>query len=263
MLYVASLNSGSNGNCYYVGTASDAVLIDAGISCRETERRLQRLKLEVRRVRAIFVSHEHSDHIKGIRVLAKKYALPVYVSSRTAAAGRLDCRLMVDLIAHTPVCIGSLTITPFPKSHDAADPCSFLVSNGDVNVGVFTDIGLACSNVIKYFQLCDAAILESNYDEEMLSNGGYPYYLKQRIRSSKGHLSNDQALEIFQNYRSPRLRYLLLGHLSQHNNCPLKVEQLFKANCNGVQIVVASREVESAVFRVGQPACTQMAIPGW
>ncbi len=195
-LFVTSLNSGSNGNCYYIGNEEDAVLIDAGISCREIEMRMTGLGLNVRKLKAIFVSHEHSDHIKGIVTLSKKFNLPVYITHATLTSARIkiDKSLICSFAGNEPVTVGGLTITGFSKFHDAADPYSFVVSCKNITVGVFTDIGNACQNVIQYFKLCHAAFLEANYDEEMLSNGSYPYILKRRISSSTGHLSNSQAL---------------------------------------------------------------------
>src|SRR6202012_5301045 len=142
-MFVASLNSGSNGNCYYVGNEHEAVLIDAGISCRETETRMRRLGLSMQKVKAIFISHEHSDHIRGVEVLAKKYDLPVYITELTHLHGRLffSPHLVNRFIANVPVTIGSLQITAFSKWHDAADPHSFLINCNEVNVGVFTDLG--------------------------------------------------------------------------------------------------------------------------
>src|SRR5882757_3468185 len=118
-VFIASLNSGSNGNCYYIGNEREAVLVDAGISCRETEKRMKRLGLSMSSVKAIFVSHEHTDHIKGIPVIAKKYQLPVYITSNTLVNGglELDAQLVVSFQAYTPVTVGELNITAFPKFH--------------------------------------------------------------------------------------------------------------------------------------------------
>jgi phosphoribosyl 1,2-cyclic phosphodiesterase len=129
-LFITSLNSGSNGNCYYVGNDTEAVLIDAGISCREIEKRMKRLGLFIEKVKAVFISHEHSDHIKGVPVLVKKYQLPVYITPLTMRRGGLNFEehLLKSFIAHEPVSIGKLSITPFPKFHDASDPYSFVVS---------------------------------------------------------------------------------------------------------------------------------------
>jgi phosphoribosyl 1,2-cyclic phosphodiesterase len=251
-LSIASLNSGSNGNCYYVGNENEAVLIDAGISCREIEKRLRRLGLPLEKIKAVFISHEHSDHISGLPVFTRKHKLPVYITNNTLKFGglRLEKQLVISFQSHTPVQIGNLSITPFPKWHDASDPYSFIISDNGVNVGVFTDIGHSCEQVISYFKKCHAAFLEANYDEEMLENGRYPYYLKARIRGDKGHLSNAQALELYRVHRSPLMTHLVLSHLSKNNNTPELVHEIFKPHANGVKIVVASRYEESEVFHI-------------
>jgi phosphoribosyl 1,2-cyclic phosphodiesterase len=251
-LFIASLNSGSNGNCYYVGNEHEAVLIDAGISCRETERRMLRLGLSMRKVKAIFVSHEHSDHINGIPVLAKKYLLPVYITPPTLVSGRLflDDQLVHSFLAFETVTIGELQVTAFPKQHDASDPYSFIITCRDITVGVFTDLGIACENLISHFARCHAAFLEANYDDEMLDKGGYPYHLKRRIRGGSGHLSNKQAVELFTTHRPPFMSHLLLSHLSKNNNDPDLVQQLFDACADGVNIIVASRYHESEVYHI-------------
>ena len=173
-LFITSLNSGSNGNCYYIGNEHEAILVDAGISCRETERRMLRLGLSMSKVRAIFVSHEHSDHINGIPVLAKKYKLPVYITPSTLqrCGLMLDEDLIIPFDPFHPINIGDLCITAFPKLHDAIHPHSFIITCRGIKVGVFTDIGFACQNVIDNFSQCHAAFLEANYDDEMLDNGG-------------------------------------------------------------------------------------------
>jgi phosphoribosyl 1,2-cyclic phosphodiesterase len=252
-MFIASLNSGSNGNCYYVGNEHEAVLIDAGISCRETERRMLRLGLNIRKVKAIFVSHEHSDHINGIPVLAKKYRLPVYITRPTLTSGRLTLEeeLVQSFVAFQTIIIGELNITAFPKEHDASNPHSFIISCRDINVGVFTDIGIACKHVVNHFSKCHAAFLEANYDDEMLDNGGYPYHLKRRIRGGQGHLSNKQALELFTLHRPTFMSHLLLSHLSKNNNDPQLVQELFDACAAGVYITVASRYKESDVYHIG------------
>ena len=251
-LFVASLNSGSNGNCYYIGNEKDAVLVDAGISCRETERRMIRLGLPLKRVRAIFISHEHTDPTRGAEVLSRKYRIPVYITESTYLHGRmkLEPQLRRAFKAGIPVENGSLKVLAFPKSHDASEPHSFIISSYGLTAGVFTDIGNACDQVKLHLGLCHAAFLESNYDEGMLNRGPYPLYLKRRIRGEKGHLSNDQALELFNNYRASWMQLLILAHLSAENNDPRLVSDLFRRNACGVQIEVASRHEETAVFRV-------------
>jgi len=255
-LFIASLNSGSNGNCYYVGNEEEAVLVDAGISCRETEKRMLRLGLSMQKVKAIFVSHEHSDHINGIPMIAKKYKLPVYITPPTLIGGKLalDEALVHSFKAFETVTIGQLQITAFPKQHDANNPHSFLVTCRQVKVGVFTDIGVVCENLIHHFSQCHAAFLEANYDDEMLDNGGYPYHLKRRIRGGHGHLSNKQALQLFMTHKPAFMTHLLLAHLSKNNNDPQLVHNLFNNFAGETTVVVASRHVESEVYYITDKA---------
>jgi len=255
---ICSLNSGSNGNCYYIGTPQEAVLIDAGISCRETEKRMKRQGLSMEKVKAIFVSHEHSDHIRGIPVLARKYKLPVYITDTTLRHSGLSFNRLdfLPFEAYAPIQVGDLSITAFPKWHDAIDPHSFVVRYNQINIGIFTDIGAPCQHLIKHMQECHAVFLEANYDEEMLANGRYPYYLKRRISGEKGHLSNWQALELLMTYKPAHLSHVLLSHLSQENNSPQLVESLFATHNPELQVVVASRFQETEVFSISQTPST-------
>ncbi len=252
-LFIASLNSGSNGNCYYIGNGSEAVLVDAGISCRETERRMANLGLTMEQVKAVFISHEHTDHISGLPVLAKKYQLPVYISAATLGNSRMNLpqELVRDFTA-AHVNVGALRVTPFAKLHDAADPYSFIIEGNGVKIGVLTDIGKACKQVVHYFKQCHAVFLESNYDEQMLEEGNYPRHLQNRIRGGKGHLSNNEALELFAMHRAPHLSHLLLSHLSQSNNRPELVLDLFRPFADELTIAVASRYQESPVYHILQ-----------
>lgn len=252
-LFISSLNTGSNGNCFYIGNGNEAVLIDAGLTCKETELRMKRLNLSMESVKAIFVSHEHSDHIRGLPVLAKKYQLPVYITPSTLLSGKqqLPPNLLNTFVAYIPVQLGNLQILAFPKKHDAAEPHSFTISCNSVTVGVFTDIGETCEHVISNFKQCNAVFLEANYDDEMLNNGRYPYFLKNRIRSNHGHLSNSQALTLFKTYKPAHLSHVFLSHLSKDNNCPDLVQRLFDEHANGIEIIVASRHQETAVYHIG------------
>lgn len=226
--------------------------MDAGISCRETEKRMKRLDLPIEKIKAIFVSHEHGDHITGIPALSKKYQIPVYITLPTLSNGRIpvEPHLIHSFEAHQPVQIGSLSITPFPKFHDAADPHSFIIQSKQVSVGVFTDIGIPCQHLIQYFKQCHAAFLEANYDSQMLEKGNYPYHLKKRISGGEGHLSNHQALELFLSHRPPYMSHLLLAHLSKNNNHPQLVADLFAPHAGPTEIIVASRYQESASYLV-------------
>lgn len=260
-VFITSLNSGSNGNCYYVGNDQEAILVDAGISCREIEKRMKRLGLSMSKVRAVLVSHEHWDHIRGLPVLAKKFQLPVYITATTHQHGGLDidAQLIRPFVAYEPIVIGGLSITAFPKYHDAMDPYSFIVACNGIKVGVFTDIGWPCEHVVKHFSQCHAAFLESNYDEDMLQNGRYPYHLKRRISGERGHLSNKQALDLFKEHRPAYMSHLLLSHLSKENNCPELVQELFDKYANGIKIVVASRYQETEVYCI-EPSLNKLTV---
>ncbi len=251
-LFITSLNSGSNGNCYYVGNEQEAVLIDAGISCRETERRMARLGLSMQTVKAIFVSHEHGDHIRGIPQLARKYQLPVYITPGTLNNSGIPQTgfPLRPLRGYEPVMIGELCVTAFPKFHDAADPHSFVVSGRDTKIGVFTDIGAPCEHLIHHFKQCHAAFLEANYDEDMLEKGRYPYFLKNRIRGGKGHLSNQQALDLFRTHKPSFMSHVLLSHLSKDNNCPQLSRDMFIPFQEGTEVIVASRFEETPVYSI-------------
>ena len=242
-LFFSSLNSGSNGNCYYIGNEKESILIDAGLSCKETEKRMSLLNLSMSSVKAIFISHEHIDHIKGVEVLAKKHGISVYITSETLKNSRtpIPSNQIIPLISYQSVEVGDLTITAFPKFHDAVDPNSFIIQYGNLKVGVFTDIGCVCEHVINHFKQCHVAFLEANYDDEMLENGNYPFHLKQRIKGDNGHLSNKQALDLFIQHRPEYMSHLLLSHLSKENNNPELVYKLFNENTINTEIIIASR----------------------
>jgi phosphoribosyl 1,2-cyclic phosphodiesterase len=226
-------------------------LVDVGISCRETEKRMKQVGLSMNRVKAIFISHEHGDHIRGVTTLANKYSLPVYITAATAKNGPiLINHLSKRFVADEPVVIGGLIVTPFAKHHDAIDPHSFIISYEGVTVGVITDIGIACNRVSHYFKQCHAAFLEANYDEDLLENGRYPQHLKNRIRGGKGHISNRQALELFISHRPTFMSHLLLSHLSKENNSPAIASSLFEPYAENTSIVVASRYQATEVFAI-------------
>jgi phosphoribosyl 1,2-cyclic phosphodiesterase len=251
-LFVSSLNSGSNGNCYYIGNDRDAILVDAGLSRRETEKRLKRIGLSLRQISAIFITHEHGDHIHGIAGISRKYDIPVYLTARTLEQSGLQLRDGVARIfrAFEEIQIGTITVRGFPKIHDACDPHSFVVSCEGVTVGVFTDIGYPCDQMKKHFNQCHAAFLESNYDEDMLETGRYPWPLKNRIRGGYGHLSNKQALKFFQDHRPHYMSHLFLSHLSRENNSPDLVKDLFEREAGKTRIVIAGRYQETSLYRI-------------
>ena len=251
-LEVCSLNSGSNGNCYYIGNNNEAILVDAGLSCRETEKRMSAVGLNIKKVVGIFISHEHTDHIKGLEKLSSRHNIPVYLTSKTFESSRLQIgsHLVRTFQPGSAAAVGTFSITAFKKFHDAVDPHSFLVSCHNVTVGVFTDIGRCCTEVEKHFSQCHAAFLESNYDDGMLANGPYPYHLKKRISGGHGHLSNIEALNLFNRHRSPFLSHLFLSHLSRENNCPEKAMQTFLPFAKQTRVVIASRHQPTEVFTI-------------
>lgn len=222
---------------------------------------MTRLGLSMKSVKAIFISHEHTDHIKGVNVLSKKYNLPVYFTENTFRFSRLslDKSLVRIFRADEPMEVGNLSITAFEKHHDARDPHSFIIKGNDTTIGVFTDIGNVCDNLTRYFKQCHAAFLEANYDTDMLEKGRYPIHLKQRIRGGKGHLSNDEALALFRQHRPAYMSHIFLAHLSKDNNNPELVAELFNRHANGTEVVIASRYNETGVYHIQAHNATQPA----
>lgn len=235
-----------------MGNHQEAILVDAGISCRETERRMKKIGLSMEKIKAIFISHEHGDHIAGLPALIKKYQIPVYITPNTLAESRLplEKEFIRSFKPHESVTIGSLTITNFPKHHDAADPYSFVIESETVKVGVFTDIGKVCKEVKRYFKECHACFLEANYDEDMLEKGHYPIHLKNRIKGGNGHLSNKEALQLFIEHRSTFMSHLILSHLSKNNNSPEVALAEFSKHAHQTNIIVASRYAASDVYKI-------------
>lgn len=252
---IASIASGSNGNCYYLGNSADAILVDAGISARQIVERMSRLGLSMLRLKGIFISHEHSDHVRGMDVLSRKYAIPVFMTQKTYSSyGKIIRDPLLNFFSpEKKVTLGTITIHPFRKSHDAAEPCSFSVSCGNKTVAVLTDIGMKCANVISHVMNADAVFLESNYDDDMLRKSYYPPYLKARISSALGHLSNTQAATLALEHASFRLRHVFLSHLSANSNTPELALNTFnhfikQRNDLKIDVTLTSRQKESSLI---------------
>lgn len=217
------LASGSKGNCTYISSGTTAILVDAGLSGIEIERRLASIGVGLQAIDAIILTHEHRDHIAAVPVLSRRTRLPVFANPHTfEAAGtnldRLHSRREFD--TGTAFTINGLEIHPFSISHDAADPVGFTVSDGAMTIGYCTDTGKVTRLMRHRLSGCNGLILESNHDVTMLMAGRYPPYLKQRIRSSIGHLANDEAGGFLQELRHDDLRHVVLAHLSESNNQP-------------------------------------------
>lgn len=222
MLEICAIASGSNGNCYYIGNETDAVLIDAGISYKMIITRMKEKDLRPEKVKALFISHEHTDHMRGARVMGKRMNIPVYVTSKTFYGAYKNVRPDQPrfFTPGDPITIGKFNVISFLKNHDASEPCSFRVDYDGKSVGVFTDIGEPCERVTENLAQCDALFLETNYDEKMLFEGRYPWFLKQRISSMHGHLSNRQAFELLDKHAGKQLKCVFLSHISKENNSP-------------------------------------------
>ena len=249
-----SIASGSNGNCYYISKGEDAVLIDIGINTKHVLIRMERLGLDPKRIKAIFITHEHSDHIKGLSVFAKKFQIPVYITHGSYQGSKLNMpeELIHIIRADQRVQIGGLTIMGIPKYHDAKEPCSFVVSDGHFNISIMTDLGRGCENVKHVIKHSDVLLLESNYDEQMLDKGRYSFFLKNRIKSGWGHISNTTALSLFLENRNERLKHLILGHLSGENNKIEIVEELFAPHCQDIKFSIATRTQETPLFSIDE-----------
>ena len=222
MLEICAIASGSNGNCYYIGNETDAVLIDAGISNKMILSRMLERGLAPDKIKAVFISHEHTDHMRGARVLGKRLNIPVYLTAKTYYGAYKNVRPDQPsfFMPGDKIAVGAFSVISFLKNHDASEPCSFRIEYNGKNIGVFTDIGEPCNGVKENLAQCDVLFLETNYDEKMLSEGRYPWFLKQRITSDYGHLSNRQAYELLDKHAGSNLKCVFLSHLSKENNTP-------------------------------------------
>ena len=242
-LEICALASGSNGNCYYIGNETEALLVDAGLSARQLQLRLAEKQINPSKIKAVLITHEHSDHCRGARVLGKRLGIPVYLTKKTFLAMRKAVRPETPrwFEPNMEFQLGEFAVFPFTKQHDAADACSFRISYAGKHIGVMTDIGEACQRVREEFTRCHAVFLESNYDDNMLMNGPYPFYLKQRVSSSVGHLSNEQASQLLKEHAGEQLHTILLSHLSGENNTPEKAVAAFQAFAKTYKIALTSR----------------------
>ena len=216
------LSSGSGGNSTYLSSGKSSLLIDSGVSCRELSRRLARIGATPDSIDTIALTHEHIDHIAGVTAFSSRYGIPVRASAGTVRESPLSSHLdrFSSLTTGVPFAAGCLRVAPFPVPHDAAEPVGFTVADGAVKVGIATDLGSLTPEVMAGLSDCDVVILESNHDSDMLVDGPYPWYVKERIASPLGHLSNADAADLIRAIRHEGLRHLVLVHLSETNNDP-------------------------------------------
>ncbi len=242
------LASGSKGNSVYVSDGRTAILVDAGLSGIEIERRMKSRDLNPESLDAILVSHEHDDHIRGVGVLSRRYGLPVYISAKTCEAASPQLKNLKKTVAFNcgaSFKINTLNIHPFSISHDAADPAGFTISLNQKKIGIATDLGIATAMVRHHLQACDLLILEANHDPEMLISGPYPWHLKQRVNGRTGHLSNRDSRILLEEIQHQQLQHVILAHLSETNNTPEKaLAEICRAiNPLHTQLTVSSQDI--------------------
>lgn len=250
------LASGSGGNACYVETACARVLVDAGLSCRETIRRLGALGVDPASLHALVITHEHTDHISGAGPLARRFQLPVYMNGPTFRKGLRALGAVtspVPILTGQTVTVNDLFIETFTKCHDAADPMGLVLCSEGARLGIITDLGRSTRVVEDRLRGCRALVVEFNHDEEMLEDGPYPLELKRRIRGDHGHLSNRQAARLVSALAHPDLAWVIPAHLSEINNEPgraLKAVQDALAGRNGCrsEVVISSQDVAAPML---------------
>ena len=261
-----SISSGSSGNSHYIKNKQMSVLIDVGVSGKMVDTHLREHNLDLSRCRGILVTHEHYDHIKGIGVISRRYDIPIYASEKTwieleanyqKTIGKIQSKNQRVFTMDESFSIGDFEISPFATSHDAMDPCGYVLTDTKKKIAVATDLGYVTNGVFETIRRSDLAIIEANYDEEMLRYSSYPQMLKQRIRSKVGHLSNVDALELAAALIQAGTTDLVLAHLSKENNMPLIAEQVVMHGIESMgikaedyQLSVAKRNQVSKLFRL-------------
>lgn len=226
-LTFCSLSSGSSGNCYYIGNEFHGILIDAGISATSIRKFLKEQNISLQTIMGVLVTHNHTDHIKGLEVLTRRNHIPAFTTANVwKSIHDCHCEVTRDCIREIPLMqlfhLAGFDIEAFPVCHDAPETIGFHISIDGKNITIVTDLGHICSTSASYIRKANILVIESNYDEEMLTSGGYPYYLKKRIKSDHGHLGNHQTSEFIAGCIGDRLTHICLAHLSKNNNTPEK-----------------------------------------
>jgi len=257
MIEICGLSSGSSGNCFYIGDNKNALLIDAGLSCKRVFERMNMRGLDIAKVRGIFISHEHTDHVQGTDVLARRLNVPVF-ATKGCLKNNFLCsnEKLINIIKDKDVVnLEDFDISVFSKKHDSSEPVSFEVSVDKKKIGILTDIGKMCQNTKQVIGNSDFLIMESNHNLNMLKNGPYPVFLKNRILGDRGHLSNFHAGVGVLEHADKRLKAVMLAHLSIVNNHPSlalsEFSNLIKERSDlNPKIMISSRTEPTKLFRL-------------
>ena len=251
-----TIASGSSGNCLYAGNENTHILIDAGVSCKRICEGLKKFELEGKDIQGILITHEHIDHISGLGVLSRKFHIPIYGTEKTLRQiadmgnlGKIDRELFQSVEVDREFSIGSFSVEPFSISHDAADPVSFVIREGERKLGMVTDLGYYDEAIVEHLKNSDLLYVEANHDINMLQAGPYPYYLKRRILGERGHLCNEKAAQLVTELMNDRLGQVVLGHLSKENNYPeLALATVKNEVESSVKVEVAPRDHAGPLF---------------
>lgn len=241
----ASLGSGSKGNATLVAHHETTIMIDCGFSVREVERRMASVNKTPDQIDALLVTHEHGDHIRGVGALARKYAIPVYMTHGTQRQSDLgDIPQFIEVDCHAEFTVMDIAVTPFPVPHDAREPCQFIFHDGVNKLGLLTDTGSITPHIRDHLSDCDALILECNHETDLLWSGDYPPSLKQRVAGDLGHLSNEQAAALLTSISTTKLKHLVAAHLSEKHNSPMRVRQVLSEalDCDASWIAVIDQD---------------------
>lgn len=236
---LCSIASGSSGNCIYVGNDTTGILVDVGISKKRIIEGLRQINVEPYAIKGIMITHEHSDHIKGLGVMSRQYEIPIYATKETIAGileskslGIIKEELFHEILPNEEFYLDEIEVNPFSICHDAKNPVCYTFSYGGHKVGIATDLGKYDDYIIKNLTGCEILLLEANHDVNMLQVGAYPYSLKRRILSDEGHLSNDTSGRLLCTLIHSGLKYIFLGHLSKENNYPELAYETVKYELN-------------------------------
>ncbi len=241
MLKFSSIGSGSKGNGTLIQSAENLIIVDCGFSLKETESRLAMRAVSAHQLSAILVTHEHSDHIKGVGALARRYNLPVHMTYGTHRASKLGNVPKLNIIKpNQKFFIGDLEIQAVAVPHDAREACQFVIERKGAKLGILTDTGHLTSHMISAYKGCNALLLECNHDPHLLAKGPYPPSLKKRVGGPYGHLNNQQAADFLSAIQCEKLKHVVVTHISEQNNQPelaVNMLKLVAPQLNSVPVI--------------------------